>query len=57
MATGKQTAKQPGDDPGLKGAVKREVKEAQEDARTGDVATAREPADTVERNGHDRRPE
>lgn len=57
MATGKETAKQPEDDPGLKRAVDAEVKEAVHEARTGDVATADEPADTVERGGHDRRPE
>lgn len=44
MATGKESAKQPGDSQGLKNAVASEAKQAEDNARTGNVATVKETA-------------
>lgn len=44
MATGKESAKQPADSAGLKNAVRDAAKGAETDARTGNVATAKETA-------------
>ena len=48
-------SKQPAEDPQLKKEASEAVDEAVDEAKTGDVATADEPADTI--HLRDRRPE